>query len=117
MTTRVETIQKLVDEALASPSSTAAANKVLNGVKHWAGLSIGARPLALEVHLPEAYVAKIMMIIARQGYMVPTQYENVYKFHGARFPMSYAGYIDDYGRIQQTQTGSSHIDPWRGVPY
>lgn len=111
---RANDIQRRIVEALASPASTQAANKVLKAVKEWNALSIGAQALSLRVQLPEAYVAKILSIIARQGFLSPMQYENVYKFHGARLPIRYAAYIDDNGIIMRTREGvdASHFDPW-----
>ena len=114
---RAEYIQQLVSEALTSSASVGAANRVLQGVKQWSGLSVGARPLSLDVQLPEAYVAKILALIARQGFLVSTPYENVYKFNGAKFPIQHADHIDSQGVVIRTPEGQGEPDIWRGRRY
>lgn len=115
LTNRSMYITSLVMEGLASPASAAAANKVLEGAKRWSGLTVGAQPLARDINLPEAYVAKILALIARQGYLMPTQYENVYKFHGSAHSLQIAAYITDHGQIIQKGGANTRPDYWKGA--
>lgn len=107
---------KILVEGIGSPEAVMAANRVLDAVKHWNGFSVGAQPLSLQVHLPEAYVAKVLAVIARQGFLVPTPYVNVYRTVGAKYHLQYAGQITPQGFITHADPGVEQYnhDVWGG---
>jgi len=91
--------EMILDETLVSSQATLAANKVLDGLKRWGGFQVGAHALALELRLPEPYVAKVMYVIARQGFLVPGAVAGIYGFKGARFRIQDASHINDKGFV------------------